>query len=318
MAPLLCLNEYDYKSFDNLVCMPLWYNQNISNFTMIKSTWYNHGIVVIGDVISDGKFLSKEAKELLYDLPEINFLDYYQVRADVNKFLQKYGVLNQLDNIRRPYIPSHFQLLLKSKSGCQDMYYKMIKQNFNVKYQQKWSTDLGIVIDDQTWKEAFTICFQSVSDHQIIWLQYKILHHILGTQKQLFKMKISDSDYCRICNSNVETLIHLFVTCGPVKKLWDDLVLWLCDSTSIQLNLQAKDIILGYLLKTDYFVPVNVILLITKLYIFSCAISKSPLNPSHLKKKLKSLYNYEFLIHKEKYKEEVFEKNWNKLLKIFE
>ena len=101
-------------------------------------------------------------------------------------------------------------------------------------------------------------------------------------------------------------------------QLWDDLILWLCNSTSIQLNLQAKDIILGYLLKTDYFLPVNVILLITKSYIFSCAISKSPLNLSHLKKKLHSLYNYEFLIHKEKYKEEVFEKNWNKLLNIFE
>ena len=67
----LCLNECDYKSFDNLVCMPLWHNQNINNFTLIKSTWYNPGIVVIGDVISDGKFLSKEAIKLLYDLPEI-------------------------------------------------------------------------------------------------------------------------------------------------------------------------------------------------------------------------------------------------------
>ena len=36
----LYLNEYDYKSFNNLVCIPLWHNQNISNFTLIKSTWY--------------------------------------------------------------------------------------------------------------------------------------------------------------------------------------------------------------------------------------------------------------------------------------
>ena len=96
------------------MCIPLWHNQNISNFTLIKPTWYNHGIVVIGDVISDGKLLSKEAIELLYDLPEINFLDYYQVRADVNKFLQKYGVLNQLDNIR-PYV-LHYTLVLKQYS----------------------------------------------------------------------------------------------------------------------------------------------------------------------------------------------------------
>ena len=154
-----------------------------------------------------------------------------------------------------------------------------------MKYQQKWSTDLGIVIDDPTWKEAFTICFKSVNDHQIIWLQYKILHRILGTQKQLFKMKISDSDYCRICNSNVETLIHLLVSCGPVKKLWDDLILWLGNSTSIQLNLQAKDIVLGYLLKTDYFLPVNVILLITKSYIFSYCHFKVALKPITFKEK---------------------------------
>ena len=109
-------------------------------------------------------------------------------------------------------------------------------------------------------------------------------------------INLSNSEYCRICNSNTETLVHLFVSCKHVKKLWNDLKHWLNDVTGINLNFAAKDIILGYLLKTDLILPINVIILTTKSYIFSCAFMKRSLNLAHLKIKIKSVYEYEYFI----------------------
>ena len=254
-------NDLVTKRDDNLLCMPLWYNEQISKSNLFKPKWYKHGIAVVGDIISDGIILSKETIELLYDLPDINFLDYYQVRADVNNFLIT-NLINEITEIKRPYIPAHLKILLKSKTGCKDMYWEMNRQNLNMNYQQKWNLDLNIFIDNYSWKKIYKICFKSLNDNNIIWLQYKILQRILGTKQQLFKMNLSNSEYCRICNSSPETLVHLFVSCKHVKKLWNDLKHWLNDVTDINLNFAAKDIILGYLLKTDLFLPINVIILI--------------------------------------------------------
>ena len=91
------------------------------------------------------------------------------------------------------------------------MYWEMNRQNLNMNYQQKWNLDLDIFTDNFSWKKIYKICFKSLNDNNIIWLQYKILQRILGTKQQLFKMNLSNSEYCRICNSSPETLVHLFV-----------------------------------------------------------------------------------------------------------
>ena len=186
--------------------MPLWYNEQISKCNLFKPKWYKHGIAVVGDNISDGIILSKEATELLYDLPNINFLDYYQVRADVNNFLTT-NLMNEITEIKRPYIPAHLKILLKSKTGCKDMYWQMNRQNLNMNYQQKWNLDLNIFMNNYSWKKIDKICFKSLNDNNIIWLQYKILQRILGTKQQLFKMNLSNTEYCRICKSSPETFV---------------------------------------------------------------------------------------------------------------
>ena len=128
-------NDLVTKRDENLLCTPLLYNEKISKCNLFKPKWYKHGIAVVGDTISDGIMLSKEAIEVLYDLPNIHFLDYYQVREDVNNFLTT-NLINELTEIKRPYIPAHLKILLKSKTGCKDMYWEMNKQNVNINYQQ--------------------------------------------------------------------------------------------------------------------------------------------------------------------------------------
>ena len=93
-------------------------------------------MVLLLSVTSFLIILSKEVIKLLYDLPNINFLDYYQVRADINNFLIT-NLMNEITEIKRPYIPAHQKIPLKSKTGCKDLYWEMNRQNLNMDYQQK-------------------------------------------------------------------------------------------------------------------------------------------------------------------------------------
>ena len=75
-------------------------------------------------------------------------------------------------------------------------------------------------------------------------------------------------------------------------------------------NLNSGKIIKGH--------PINVIILITKSYIFSCAFMKRSLNLAHLKIKIKSVYEYEYFIYKEKEQEKDFKNTWKKFSKLFD
>ena len=40
--------------------------------------------------------------------------------------------------------------------------------------------------------------------------QYRVLHRILGVQQLLYKIKLSNTENCQLCNEHSETILHLF------------------------------------------------------------------------------------------------------------
>ena len=113
------------------------------------------------------------------------------------------------------------------------------------------------------WRRKFYICFKSVYNSDLVWLQYKTLHRILGTQRMMFHMKFTGSDLCRLCNSCSETIMHLFVNCNHVVKLWRDLEKWLKTAINIGYTITTNDIILDYLLTSNFSAPIKVIIMVT-------------------------------------------------------
>ena len=79
---------------------------------------------------------------------------------------------------------------------------------------------------------------------------------------------------CLLCDNSPETLIHLFCLCPQVTILWKDIENWIHFRTNIKVKLSVPEILFGYL-KSDYFIPLNTIILETKNYIFSASRKKS-------------------------------------------
>ena len=76
------------------------------------------------------------------------------------------------------------------------------------------------------WKAVYILPrFATISSRLRIF-QYKILSNILCLNNTLFKLKLVRDPKCSTCESNGETIIHLFVECQFVSSLWTSVVNW--------------------------------------------------------------------------------------------
>ena len=86
----------------------------------------------------------------------------------------------------------------------------------------------------------------------------------LGTPN---KMSMTNSPTCLSCQSNIESLSHLFYFCPNSKQLWTQLENKIKISTQFTVNFIPCDVLLGYTLDNNNSIAINVILLVTKVYI---------------------------------------------------
>lgn len=92
----------------------------------------------------------------------------------------------------------------------------------------KWKTDLtDYNVEDLTICDIFKICFNTTKDSSVQWLQFRILHNILPVGFYLKKINVKTTDICGFCKSNVETIIHVFISCEKIHTLWSELSLYI-------------------------------------------------------------------------------------------
>ena len=97
-----------------------------------------------------------------------------------------------------------------------------------------------------------------------------ISNHLQNSwNKWLFKkLNIKKSSVCGICTKETETIIHLFVTCGQVDELWQNIITWIEQKLKLKVKLDDESKILGYYVKDQFWWPMNLILIVTKEYMF--------------------------------------------------
>ena len=173
------------------------------------------------------------------------------------------------------------------------MFYNYLTKETNEatrKCDIKWEGKFNLALNDKIWHTIYSNCFRTIYDNSVIWFQYKILFGILGTKDFLFKMKIVDSNQCRLYGESAETIQHLFSQCEIVENLWTDIKQWIKRKVNYQLHMTQITKFFGYCIQDQTFKPVNFILLICRKYIFWCAQNKFIPNFLQLKKLILQRY----------------------------
>ena len=308
----------DPNNFDKIMSHPLWYNSSISASTLFFKTWFQKEIIYIGDVVSPqtGRVLDFDQIKETFDLHTNNYIEYFRVKTCINSFMSKKLKNFSPQNIERPLIPSHLRLLNK-KGNCCKTIYRTLNSDTKVYSNEKWNRDLNINIDNNSWKLIYRICFNTLNENKLVWLQYRILTRCIGVKKLLKKINIMENDLCRLCNKEEETILHLFAECVVSKQIWNNLQTWIKNVLKINISFTQYSVIMGYQYQDQNFVPINTIMMKTKYYLFCCASMGQPVYFSSLQYELKNLYKENEVLSKINSNYICFEnvwKTWKKLL----
>ena len=216
----------------------------------------------------------------MYNLRNINILDYYRIKLLVRSFMNKYAQVTNENCVRvvGPFIPFHVKILFKSQKGAGDIYKMLNNSSYEPKMKNKWNHELNIEIDERTWQNIFKICFRFSRHASLTWLQYRILYRIIGVRKHLSVICKDNSDICRLCATEQESIEHLFFHCSQTNQLWCSITNWIKFKMGITHVFNIREVLFGYMYSDSYYEPMNLLILSAKNYIFHCALNYRKLN----------------------------------------
>ena len=195
----------------------------------INLYWFTNAISTVADIVdSAGNVMDIESLKIKYHI-RINILNYYTIKKLVNKFLEIHKKGDNFEIIR-PFIPFHAEILFNSQQGSKKFYSKLT----DIKKSEQWHEvkwNLSIIYNNH-WETIYRVCFRSIPDNNYIWFQYRIIYRILGTNEYLYKLKLTSSNLCRLCNQDSESIEHLFLHCNNVIILWNNIKTWLLSKIS--------------------------------------------------------------------------------------
>ena len=74
---------------------------------------------------------------------------------------------------------------------------------------------LGETLD---WRSIYLIPFKSTLNQRLRYFQFRISHRIIGVNKLLFAMGLSQTESCSLCSGARETISHIFWECPTTKR----------------------------------------------------------------------------------------------------
>jgi hypothetical protein len=92
----------------------------------------------------------------------------------------------------------------------------------------------------------------------MIEVDFKIAHHSIFTNTKLMKMKLIDYEECEICENEIESITHLFISCEQLVEFHQHILFENCNSDKMTLVVYEEIFMFGL---TNTMKGVNVIFL---------------------------------------------------------
>ena len=107
---------------------------------------------------------------------------------------------------------------------------------------RRWSRDLSL--DEGTWEKIFTSLKTVCRETKLKEFQYKLIHRIVVTKKELHRYGIKEDDECIYCGEK-DSIDHTFRDCHFVKIFIQRVINWFNIENKIKLNPSSEEILFG-------------------------------------------------------------------------
>lgn len=196
---------------------PLWNNPCLMSgkqpFT--SPIWSSKGIHIVDDIYNNGTLRTFQDLQHHYDLPGSSYFLYLQLRSA----MKAYGV--PWHPIRSHPLSIHICLSSSSRGLVTKLYNLLIRNSMkSLSVMSIWERELRAVGVKPEWEEIWDNLplTSKCLAHRLI--HYKIIHKAYTTPYIRFKMNISQSPQCMLCQNATGTFLHMFWECPIISIFW--------------------------------------------------------------------------------------------------
>ncbi|XP_051736240.1 uncharacterized protein LOC127505029 [Ctenopharyngodon idella] len=149
------------------------------------------------------------------------------------------------------------------------------------------------LVENILWKKVWTFPNKYLLVNKVKEISFKLIHRYYPVKTFIVsKLKLSIDVNCTFCDSQPETLLHLFWYCDHTRKLWQDICQFIVDYIYKDFELYFKDVLLGFVIfekqHENLFFP---IILLAKYFIHKCKTMKVTSHSSHFQEDVKIYIN---------------------------
>ena len=288
---------------------------------------YNEKVKIGKSVVKNGVleqnniFLIKHLMENYMFLNYDEFVRKYNINIDflsyniIIRAIKKSYAFDELEHDDKTvkYQPP-LNIIMKSKKGACEIYKSFIFNSNECKGRDKWIKSLNITNED--WYNAFFKLKFTTKDTKLRWLQFRILHNILTTNRSVSKYKEEQTELCSFCQKDSETIQHLFYGCEIVRSFWDQLTSLLNRRCNHSKDFKVNEVFVLFgqseFIYSDYVC--DLIILLAKLFIYRCKVQNKSINIRAFLNDVYNRYCCEKMINKNS---NDFINKWNPYLGIF-
>ena len=214
-----------------------------------------------------------------------NFLQYYQVISAIPKHLLAKAKSTKPIN-KELYSDNNLSLQLNesitlylNKIKTSDFYTLLCTKIHTTGHSgpQRWSKDLSL--DENKWEKIFTSLKTVCRETKLKEFQYKLIHRIVVTKKELYRYGIKEDDECIYCGDK-DSINHTFRDCHFVKNFIQQVINWFNIENKINFNPSSEERLFGILSDLHEKVLVrkfNYTMLFMRYYIYANKLHNKPI-----------------------------------------
>jgi len=251
----------------------LWFNSSIkiANRPVFYKDWHESGIKYIRDLFKDNKWKSILDISQEYGL-SVKMLDYLGILSSVPAIWRR--IIKDNNVIEEEFI-SNIDRLCSTTKINRTVYMELVQRSCVIPTGrwEKWLEELGEDISELDWLDIFPRIHLCTTSTRLRSLGYRFLIRDVLTNNRLYHMGKVDTTNCYLCNSELETISHLYWHCTITKRLWERLKIFLLEKAKINVVLDPLVLLLGASRKDPSEGPaqiINLLSLIVKNFIHSC------------------------------------------------
>ena len=236
---------------------------------MLIKPWLDTGITKIHHLIgSQGEIMNYTEFKIAYPNLKTNFLQYEGIISSIKKYQKKCKV-----QVNTEFKVSNTKAIQTIKDGNKAVKFQLYDSGKLPTAVNKWNKNYL----ELSWDSIFMKCLKTTNDIKLRWFQARLIHRILPTNKFLFRCKYKDSPLCSFCNTEEESIVHLFWECPVVSLLWKKFEKLLNDNCSVCVHLKLSEQLIIFGTKKNVVTDkaLDLMLVLGKFFIYKCKFKNS-------------------------------------------